>query len=436
VVTTLAGSASGSAGSSDGYVNAAQFNQPTGVAVDSAGNLFVADSNNDTLREVTPSGLVTTIAGSPGVTGSVDGLCANARFYTPADVAVDARGVVYVADNVNNTLRRIVPGALAAPQVQTQPASETVKPGQTAEFTVGAGGSPPLSFQWKLEKPGSSLFTNLSDGSGISGSSTSTLSVADPTAAMTGDKFECVVANNAGTATSGSATLTVNAAAPVIDTDPISQAINTGGTVVFTVVASGTGPATTYRWTFDGANVADTSSISGAAGPQLILSGVTSANKGTYECVISNGGISVETPPATLYVVSSADPGSVSAASARALVGSGDDVLALGFRISGTSSATVLIQAIDLDGTALPHPAISLHQTQGGTDVVLYSNTRWGSNPVLLNAAAKAGALPVLQPGSADSELLLTLPPGAYTAEVTGATGGTGVVLCAVYQLP
>jgi hypothetical protein len=85
----------------------------------------------------------------------------------------------------------------------------------------------------------------------------------------------------------------------------------------------------------------------------------------------------------------------------------------------------------------LQHPALSIHQTLSGKDVVLYSNTGWGSRSVLLQAAAAAYANPVLQPDSKDSELLLTLPPGGYTAEVGSADGtSTGVALCAIYQLP
>jgi hypothetical protein len=84
----------------------------------------------------------------------------------------------------------------------------------------------------------------------------------------------------------------------------------------------------------------------------------------------------------------------------------------------------------------LQQPALTIHQTQDGHDVVLYSNTGWGSSQVLLNAASAAGALPALTPGSADSEILATLPPGGYTAEITGADGGTGVALCAIYLLP
>jgi hypothetical protein len=81
----------------------------------------------------------------------------------------------------------------------------------------------------------------------------------------------------------------------------------------------------------------------------------------------------------------------------------------------------------------LQRPALTIFNSSG---VALYSNTGWGTSPILLAAAAAAYATPVLQPDSADSEVLLTLPPGGYTAQIAGADGGTGVALCAIYQLP
>jgi hypothetical protein len=79
VVTTLAGLA-GSFGSADGAGTAARFNGPAGVAVDSAGNVYVADSGNGTIRKVTPTGVVTTLAGLAGSQGSADGTGSDARF--------------------------------------------------------------------------------------------------------------------------------------------------------------------------------------------------------------------------------------------------------------------------------------------------------------------------------------------------------------------
>ncbi|MBX3737831.1 MAG: immunoglobulin domain-containing protein [Candidatus Didemnitutus sp.] len=105
-VTTLAG-ASGSRGGADGTGTAATFSAPVGVTRDSSGVLFVADSMNHTIRRVTSGGAVTTFAGSAGAQGTADGTGAAARFNLPNGVAVDANGVVFVADTTNNTIRRI-----------------------------------------------------------------------------------------------------------------------------------------------------------------------------------------------------------------------------------------------------------------------------------------------------------------------------------------
>ncbi len=108
LVTTIAGSP-GVSGSTDGMGAAARFNGPSGLATDGAGNLFVADGDNHTIRRVdVATGLVTTIAGSPGVSGSADGTGTTARFYWPGLLATDGAGNLFVADTGNSTIRKIV----------------------------------------------------------------------------------------------------------------------------------------------------------------------------------------------------------------------------------------------------------------------------------------------------------------------------------------
>ena len=107
-VSTIAGRA-GEYGGDDGTGSAARFYEPDGIAGDDAGNLYVADHNNHTIRKITAAGVVTTLAGSPGLSGSADGVGGVARFYHPLGVAVDAAGTVYVADSFNRTIRKISP---------------------------------------------------------------------------------------------------------------------------------------------------------------------------------------------------------------------------------------------------------------------------------------------------------------------------------------
>lgn len=107
-VSTIVGTAS-MPGSADGSGTAARFNRPAGVAADEAGNLYVCDANNDTIRKVVlATGVVSTIAGTPGMRGNTDGIGASARFDYPQEVAVDGAGNLYIADTNNSTIRKVV----------------------------------------------------------------------------------------------------------------------------------------------------------------------------------------------------------------------------------------------------------------------------------------------------------------------------------------
>ena len=152
MVTTLAGLA-GNQGSADGTGNTAQFNKPNGVAVDSAGNLYIADYGNNTIREVTAAGVVRTLAGLAGSQGSADGTGSGARFNAPAGVAVDSAGNIYVADQQNDTLRKITPpGGL-----RRWPGWPGIRAARTAPGAERASGNRPawrrtarVTFMWRI----------------------------------------------------------------------------------------------------------------------------------------------------------------------------------------------------------------------------------------------------------------------------------------------
>jgi len=105
--TTFAGKPT--TGYNDGPAADALFDAPHGLAIDANGNLFIADNINHTIRKISPQGMVTTIAGSPGQFGSADGIGSAAQFNLPKGVAVDLQGNVYVADSGNHIVRKITP---------------------------------------------------------------------------------------------------------------------------------------------------------------------------------------------------------------------------------------------------------------------------------------------------------------------------------------
>jgi sugar lactone lactonase YvrE len=107
VVTTFAGTP-GVTGSADGMGPAASFNQPAGIVADGVGNLFVSDYGNQTIRQiVVATGAVTTIAGTAGMAGSTDAIGAAARFSGPTGLAMDGPTVLFVADNTTDVIRQI-----------------------------------------------------------------------------------------------------------------------------------------------------------------------------------------------------------------------------------------------------------------------------------------------------------------------------------------
>lgn len=133
VTTTLAGSIKGFA---NGPGDVAQFDHPFGIAVDASGNVYVAGQINDRIRKITPDGVVSTFAG--GARGFADGTGGNAQFNSPSGVAIDASGNLYVADAQNHRIRKITPdGTVSTLAGSTQGYADG--PGATAQFLIPIG---------------------------------------------------------------------------------------------------------------------------------------------------------------------------------------------------------------------------------------------------------------------------------------------------------
>ncbi len=108
-ISTVAGSGTGPGRGGDGsQATSAGLSFPRGIAVDSGGNLYIADSSNRLIRRVTPTGVISTFAGNGGFgSGGDGGLATAAQFSSPVGVAVDAAGNVYIADSFGNKIRRV-----------------------------------------------------------------------------------------------------------------------------------------------------------------------------------------------------------------------------------------------------------------------------------------------------------------------------------------
>jgi hypothetical protein len=358
-----------------------------------------------------------------------------------------------------------------APVIVSQPSSQTVSPGSTVLFTFGVSGEPPPSYQWYFN--GSSF-----------GAASGTLEIPTASAANAGSYY-CIATNSSGSVQSTTVTLALNSTPDIGRLVNLScrAQVGTGGNILITgfavgggspgateaLLVRGSGPAlvpfgvtgtlpdpllqqfagstlqnSDAGWNGDATIAATAAQVHAFAWSPTSKDSalLVSPGDGPYTAQVS--GDSGDTGVALAEVYDATPAGTYSSArprlvnlSARVQVGTGGNILIAGFVIGGSTAKTVLIRAsgpalvpFGVTGT-LPDPQLQLYS---GT-TLLATNAGWGDNPLLATAFASVGAFS-WSSTSQDSAIFVTLAPGAYTAQVSGASGDTGVALVEVYEVP
>ncbi len=347
VVSTWAGARMVS-GSADGVGAEARFFQPHDVTRDGAGNLYVADEINRTLRKITPAGVVSTLAGLAGSSGSVDGVGSAARFMGPGRVAATADGIVYVSDW--DRIRKVMPDGTV---------TTFVGPGDASGAVDGLGAQARLAAQGMAVDASGNLF--VADSSTIRlvtpaglvttiGGSASLVGSADGigSAARFWNPFSIAVdaVGRLYIADTRNNTIRVGeSVGPVIIASPVSRAVAVGGNVILGASLAGTG-GFTYQWKKDGAVLA------GRTGAALTLTNVQLADAGAYMLLVSSPTGNAETVAAALLVT--VPPVITSATAATGTVG-----VAFNYVITASNSPLAVFSA-----TGLP-PGLALNPASG-----------------------------------------------------------------------
>ena len=306
IINTVAGNGTNAYAGDGGASTNASLSNPAGVALDSSGNLYIADELNNRIRMVTTNGIISTLAGksSVGLYSGDGGPAANANLYNPYGLAFDNSGNLFFSDSKNNRIREIllssgypsltltsvtvtnagnylviitnsygsVTSAVASltvaapPAISVQPGSLFAGLGSNPGFSVSVLGSGPFDYAWCFDA------TNL-----LQSGSSSTLFLTNISGADAG-AYQVIITNSYGSVTSLMATLTVGLS-PTISSQPISLTNLVGTTASFGVLPGGTGPFN-YQWQFNGTNLPNgiITTVAGNGAKGFSGDGVTATN--------------------------------------------------------------------------------------------------------------------------------------------------------------
>jgi sugar lactone lactonase YvrE len=394
VVTTLAGLPR-TYGSADGAGSAARFYLPQGIAVDPAGNVFVADTDNATIRKITPAGTVTTLAGTAGNAGYADGSGPSARFNRPVALAVDPAGNLYVADLHNDAIRKVTPDGVVTTFLGGP--NSHMAYAQPSGVAVDKTGNVYLASNMVVFKVTPDGIATRLAGSTHGWS---------PTVDGTGPKayFNAI----GGLAVDGAGNVFVTE-----NTDFTVRKITPAGVVT-----------TLAGWPLVKGNAAGTGSAARFDAPQGVA---VDEHGNVYVAAVWDHAIWIGNPATRIANLST-----------RLAVETGDNVLIGGFIITGADPVRLVLRGIGpslaqagISGGALADPTLELYDSRGA---LLASNDDWrtqtaGGSSLGLETSGLAPSQ------DAEAAIMTTLTPGAYTTVIRGKNNSTGVALVEAYDL-
>ena len=476
VVTTLAGTA-GSEGSVDATGAAARLASPYGVAVDGVGNVYVVESGPNTVRKITPAGVVTTLAGSPNKIGLVDGTGSAARFSVPFDIAVDTAGNLYICDHGNHAIRKVTPEGVVTTLAGSGSPGKTDGTGVAALFKFPAGISVDTTGNVYVADTDNQVIRKISPQGVVATIAGSGIGSADGVGTLaTFYNPKDVAVDSSGNiyvADRGNHSIRIGSAATANTTRLINLStrgqVQTGSNVMIGGFIIGGSTAKKVLVRAVGPNLANYGVTGVLANPTLELHkssdnsiiasnddwGTSSnaaeitattlapvdskeaailatLNPGAYTAIVTGNGGGTGVGIVEVYELDHPEIPMINI-STRGQVQTGSNVMIGGFIIQGTTNQTVLIRAVGPNLAnygvtgVLANPTLELHKSSDNS--IIATNDNWGtaSNAAAIQATGLAPVSPL------ESAILISLPPGAYTAVVSGANGGSGVGIIEVY---